>query len=105
MTENRNVPSVAVPVWPTLVGVVADLEGVVIARSAGPAHAAQSRPYPSWLEPCSLRVWLYPNGKMSVHLSENRCPAPVEEHGLVCDECRARLAGWDAYVRAMRVGD
>jgi hypothetical protein len=25
--------------------------------------------------------------------------APVEEHLLVCEECRARLAGWDAYVR------
>jgi anti-sigma factor RsiW len=29
--------------------------------------------------------------------------APVEEHLLVCGECRARLGGWDEYVRAMRV--
>jgi hypothetical protein len=28
--------------------------------------------------------------------------APVEEHLLVCEECRERLAGWDAYVRAAR---
>jgi anti-sigma factor RsiW len=28
--------------------------------------------------------------------------APVEEHMLVCKKCRARLAGWDAYVGAMR---
>lgn len=28
--------------------------------------------------------------------------APFEEHLLVCEECRARLAGWDAYVSAMR---
>ena len=28
--------------------------------------------------------------------------ALVEEHLLVCEDCRERLAGWDAYVRAMR---
>ena len=28
--------------------------------------------------------------------------APVEEHLLVCEDCRARLAEWDAYVRAIR---
>lgn len=28
--------------------------------------------------------------------------APVEEHLLVCAECRDRLAEWDEYVRAMR---
>jgi hypothetical protein len=30
--------------------------------------------------------------------------APVEEHLLllVCEERRARMAGWDAYVEAMR---
>ena len=28
--------------------------------------------------------------------------APVEEHLLVCEECRGRLAGWDGYPRAMR---
>jgi anti-sigma factor RsiW len=28
--------------------------------------------------------------------------APVEEHLLVCEECRARLVEWDEYVRAMR---
>ena len=28
--------------------------------------------------------------------------AHVEEHLLVCEECRARLAAWDEYVRAMR---
>jgi hypothetical protein len=28
--------------------------------------------------------------------------APVEAHPLVCEECRARLAERDAYVRAMR---
>jgi anti-sigma factor RsiW len=28
--------------------------------------------------------------------------APVEEHLLVCEECRVRLAEWDGYVRAMR---
>ena len=28
--------------------------------------------------------------------------APVEEHLLVCEECQARLAGVDVYVRAMR---
>ena len=28
--------------------------------------------------------------------------APVEEHLLVCEECRERLAGWDAYIRAVR---
>lgn len=27
--------------------------------------------------------------------------APIEEHMLVCAECRERLAGWDGYVRAM----
>jgi anti-sigma factor RsiW len=36
----------------------------------------------------------------------NRLPepeaAPVEEHLLVCEECRERLAGWDVYVVAMR---
>jgi anti-sigma factor RsiW len=28
--------------------------------------------------------------------------APVEEHLLICEQCQARLAGWDEYVRAMR---
>lgn len=28
--------------------------------------------------------------------------APVEEHLLVCEECRQRLAEWDTYVAAMR---
>ena len=28
--------------------------------------------------------------------------APVEEHLLVCAECRTRLAGWDAYIGAIR---
>lgn len=28
--------------------------------------------------------------------------APVEEHLLVCAECRERLAGWDEYITAMR---
>ena len=28
--------------------------------------------------------------------------APVEEHLLVCEKCRERLVGWDAYVGAMR---
>ncbi len=28
--------------------------------------------------------------------------APVEEHLLICEECRVRLAGWDEYVGAMR---
>jgi anti-sigma factor RsiW len=28
--------------------------------------------------------------------------APVEEHLLVCGECRGRLAAWDEYVAAMR---
>jgi anti-sigma factor RsiW len=28
--------------------------------------------------------------------------APVEEHLLVCETCRARLAEWDGYTRAMR---
>lgn len=28
--------------------------------------------------------------------------APVEEHLLVCEGCRERLAEWDEYVRAMR---
>ena len=28
--------------------------------------------------------------------------APVEEHLLLCEECQARLADFDAYVRAMR---
>lgn len=28
--------------------------------------------------------------------------APVEEHLLVCEECRVRLAGWDEYVGAIR---
>ena len=28
--------------------------------------------------------------------------APVEEHLLVCEECRVRLAEWDGYIRAMR---
>jgi anti-sigma factor RsiW len=28
--------------------------------------------------------------------------APVEEHLLVCEECQARLADFDVYVRAMR---
>jgi len=27
---------------------------------------------------------------------------PVEEHLLVCAECRHRLAGWDEYIVAMR---
>ena len=27
---------------------------------------------------------------------------PVEEHLLVCEQCRERLAGWDEYVGAMR---
>ena len=27
---------------------------------------------------------------------------PVEEHRLLCAECRERQAGWDAYVQAMR---
>ena len=27
---------------------------------------------------------------------------PVDEHLLVCEKCLARLAGWDAYVGAMR---
>jgi anti-sigma factor RsiW len=27
--------------------------------------------------------------------------APVEEHLLVCEGCRERLAEWDEYVRAM----
>ncbi len=26
--------------------------------------------------------------------------APIEEHLLVCEECRKRLAEWDAYARA-----
>ncbi len=30
--------------------------------------------------------------------------APVEEHLLICAECRARLAGWGKWVRAMRAG-
>ena len=34
-------------------------------------------------------------------LSDERA-APVQEHLLVCDECRGRLAAWDAYVGAMR---
>lgn len=31
------------------------------------------------------------------------CPetAPLEEHLLVCTECRDRLTGWDDYARAM----
>lgn len=28
--------------------------------------------------------------------------APLEEHLLVCEECRDRLARWDEYVGAMR---
>jgi anti-sigma factor RsiW len=28
--------------------------------------------------------------------------APVEEHLLVCEECRVRLAEWDGYTRVMR---
>ena len=28
--------------------------------------------------------------------------APVEEHLLVCEGCRERLAEWDEYVAAMR---
>ena len=28
--------------------------------------------------------------------------ASVEEHLLVCEECRVRLAGWNGYIRAMR---
>jgi anti-sigma factor RsiW len=28
--------------------------------------------------------------------------APVEEHLLVCAECRDRLVEWDEYIRAMR---
>ena len=36
----------------------------------------------------------------------NRLPetdaAPLEEHLLVCEECRARLAEWGQYVGAMR---
>ena len=28
--------------------------------------------------------------------------APVEEHLLVCEDCRAQLAAWDQYVGAMR---
>jgi len=27
---------------------------------------------------------------------------PIEEHLLVCEECRVRLVGWDEYVGAMR---
>jgi anti-sigma factor RsiW len=34
-------------------------------------------------------------------LAEERA-APVEEHLLVCDECRGRLAAWDTYVAEMR---
>jgi hypothetical protein len=30
--------------------------------------------------------------------------APVEQHRLMCEECRARPAGWDSYVGAMRIG-
>ncbi|MCL5742619.1 MAG: hypothetical protein M1541_01640 [Acidobacteria bacterium] len=28
--------------------------------------------------------------------------APIEEHLLVCAECRDRLTGWDDYIAAMR---
>lgn len=28
--------------------------------------------------------------------------APIEEHLLVCTQCRERLVGWDEYVGAMR---
>ncbi len=34
-------------------------------------------------------------------LADDQAP-PVEAHLLVCAACRARLAGWDEYVKAMR---
>jgi anti-sigma factor ChrR (cupin superfamily) len=34
-------------------------------------------------------------------LSESTGP-PIDEHLLVCADCRELLTGWDEYVRAMR---
>jgi hypothetical protein len=34
-------------------------------------------------------------------VSEEEC-APLEEHLLICEECRERLVQWDGYIRAMR---
>jgi predicted anti-sigma-YlaC factor YlaD len=61
-----------------------------------------------------VQYWISVPGMPTRHISDDNLElcaldrpveadaALVEEHLLVCEKCRERLAGWDEYVRAMR---
>jgi hypothetical protein len=57
---------------------------------------------PAWWLPASPTISPQTTSK-STRLIPRPDAAPVEEHLLVCEERRERLAEWDGYVRAMRV--
>jgi len=44
------------------------------------------------------RAWTATLEVLGHRLADGVCAAPVEENVLVCEEWRARLAGWDQYL-------
>jgi hypothetical protein len=76
------------------------LQNVIHAVHPGACAPLRPVPYrtsPAAIHPAEDRLEMY-----AMERPPEPEAAPLEEHLLVCKQCRVRLAEWDAYIAAVR---